>query len=784
MLLKSEFTSMHRYLRAHVSRFDVILAVCALFTISARTAFAQDFQLSSAEVADSAALARSIPRLAAEVLAAYRDTNRLRFLDNRFRLEALSGKFRDAAVTLSQARVLRDSRGPSVAERAAHVQYEIYVRARNLADSSGRPFAETFPQVFRERFATLDDRTAAVVGRRMRVSAATAANDLRWATPNQAGKTTVSLDDALSLLRVYHAVAAYQAFGRISPALVTEDERRRYDLETNVAVKTPDGATLCAVVARPKPKGQRKLPALVQFTIYADSIVAMRETMRVAANGYAGVMGYTRGKGCSTDRIVAYVNDGADAAALVDWIAAQPWSDGRVGMYGGSYSGFTAWATTKRMPKALKAIMVGAPAGPGIDVPMERNVVWNFIYPWPFYTMNNRWLDDATYDDDARWRRLNQDWYRSGRPYRELEKIDGTPNPEFAEWLAHPTVDAYWQATIPQGREYAAINIPVLQTAGYFFGGPGAAVYYFLEHYKHNPRAEHYLVIGPYDHRQAQSGVVTVLGDTATFFAGYTTDPVAHVDLVADLRYQWFDYALKGGPRPAMLKDRVNYQVPGANVWKSARSIAAMSNGRVRLYLNPARSDAGHRFTLTPAPAAPNASITHTVNFADRSDVDARPVGGLLDTAIDTSNAIVLVSERFKEAMDISGLLSGSLELVANKKDFDFSITLYELMADGRYFQLPPYITRASHVESLTERRLLTPGKVERLKFASGLRMMVRRVSAGSRIVMVLSVIKNQQQQINYGTGKDVNDESISDAGEPLVMRWSSASYIDVPIRR
>jgi len=70
---------------------------------------------------------------------------------------------------------------------------------------------------------------------------------------------------------------------------------------------------------------------------------------------------------------------------------------------------------------------------------------------------------------------------------------------------------------IPQGREYANITIPVLQTAGYFFGGPGAAVWYLLEHYRHNPRAQHYLFIGPYDHLQAQRGVVTALGDTATF---------------------------------------------------------------------------------------------------------------------------------------------------------------------------------------------------------------------------------------------------------------------------
>jgi putative CocE/NonD family hydrolase len=212
----------------------------------------------------------------------------------------------------------------------------------------------------------------------------------------------------------------------------------------------------------------------------------MRDALLTASRGYAGVTGHTRGKACSSDKTVPYAYDGADATALINWIAAQPWSDGRVGMYGGSYSGFTTWAT-KYMPKPLKAIMVGAPVAPGIDVPMEGNIVWNFIYPWPFYTTNNRWLDNATYFDNARWSALNEKYYRTGAAYRDLAKLDGTPNPVFAEWIRHPSVDAYWSATIPRGKEYASINIPVLQTAGYFAGGPGGAIYYFQQHYKYNP---------------------------------------------------------------------------------------------------------------------------------------------------------------------------------------------------------------------------------------------------------------------------------------------------------
>jgi putative CocE/NonD family hydrolase len=335
---------------------------------------------------------------------------------------------------------------------------------------------------------------------------------------------------------------------------------------------------------------------------------------------------------------------------------------------------------------------------------------------------------------------------------------------------------------IPQGTEYANIRIPVLQTAGYFFGGPGAAVYYFLQHTRHNPGAEHYLLIGPYDHVQAQRGVVTALGDTATYFAGYEIDPVARIDIVADLRYQWFDYALRGGSRPAPLAGRVNYQVMGANRWRHAPDIAAMADGRLRLYLSASRS--GGRHTLSATPGAEGTAITHTVNLADRSDVDRRPVGGLMDTVIDTSDAVTLMSEPLGEPIEVSGLLSGHLEVIANKRDFDFRITPYELTSAGQYVQLAPFTSRASSVTSLQERRLLTPGEVEPLDFESAVRMISRRLDAGSRLVIVLSIVKSPGQQINYGTGGDVSDESIDDAGDPVSLRWLRNSYVELPTRR
>ena len=85
---------------------------------------------------------------------------------------------------------------------------------------------------------------------------------------------------------------------------------------------------------------------------------------------------------------------------------------------------------------------------------------------------------------------------------------------------------------------------------------------------------------------------------------------------------------------------------------------------------------------------------------------------------------------------------------------------------------------------SLQERDLLTPGELEQLDFESAVRMISRRLGAGSRLVIVLSIVKNRGQQINYGTGGDVSAESIDDAGDPLSIRWLRGSFIEFPTRR
>jgi uncharacterized protein len=742
-------------------------------------ASAQQLGFPAVAVTDTGALSAAMPALARAVIAVYRQNDRLEHLDNLFRLQMVAGRYADADTTLESLRALRRQKSTSPQAGATDVQYQILARAQAARSRDGVPFDEAFRRAFRDIVGAMDDRTAALVIRGLTGYQPSMGQDVREALQLRKNRNAISLADALRLVRAYQIEQGYHAFMPLTAALIAEDDARRYFIDTDIAVRTSDGATVCAAfVVRPR-RTSGRLPALLEFSIYHP---LLSEARRSASNGYAGIEGQTRGKGCSPDAPVPYEHDGADAAALIDWIAGQPWSDGRVGMYSGSYNGFTQWAAAKHMPKALKALMPSAPVAPGIDVPMEDNVFWTFVYPWTFYTTDGKDNDNATYNDQVRWNRMTRAWYAGGRAYRDLDKIDGTPNPIFDRWLEHPSYDAYWQAMIPYREDFARINIPVLATGGYYFGGPGAAIYYFAQHYKYNSRADHYLLIGPYDHFMGQTGPITRLGDPVTSLNGYALDQAALID-IGELRYQWFDYVFKGAPKPALLQDKVNYEVMGANVWKHAPSFAAMAGHMVRFRLSATRSGDAYRLAGGPAPVS-DSSILQIIDLADRRDADrVSPGGGIADTAIDTWNGVEYVSDPFTTPTEISGLFSGRLDFIANTRDFDFQIQLFELTAAGTYIQLAPFWTRASYNGDAEHRRLLAPGKRQTLVIQSG-RLMSRLVQPGSRLVAVLSIIKNAGQQINYGTGKDVSDETIADARTPLEIRWFADSYIDVPVGR
>lgn len=541
-----------------------------------------------------------------------------------------------------------------------------------------------------------------------------------------------------------------------------------YIVEDSLLIKTSDGARISALVVRKK--GEKKpLPVIFQFTIYARK-TDINKAKLVADKGYIGVIAYTRGKKNSPDELIPYEHDGDDVYEVIDWISKQEWCNGNVGMYGGSYNGFTQWASTKRLHPALKTIVPSAASVPGFDSTMMNNVVMNFPFPWTYYVSNNKLLDNEDYNNRKQWNELEEKWFATGNSYRSLDSLLGRPkNKIFNKWLDHPAYDSYWQGMIPNKEQFSKIDIPILTTTGYYDGGQIGALQYMRELDRHNDNANQYLIIGPYGHIGSQ-------GSPDSVYNGYKIDPVANIS-ITNIIFQWFDYILKNKEKPAFLQDRINYQVMGSNTWKQAGSLAKLSKDSLTFYLD--NSD-GH--TLSPKKKSKTAFTRMVVDFADRNTMNNYYYASrIFWEGLNAGGGIMYKTASLSKEVEFTGCFSGQMSVSVNKRDMDYSAVLFEEMPDGRFFYLTYFMGRASYAKDNTNRQLLTPGKKTVLPFSNSY-FTSRKLSKGSKLVLLVNVNKSSFEQINYGTGKDVNEETIKDAGDPLIIRWYNDSFIKIPV--
>lgn len=556
----------------------------------------------------------------------------------------------------------------------------------------------------------------------------------------------------------------------------SQDATQSQYIIEDALIKTRNKGEISVLIVRPlaeKDGAQAAKPVILQYTIYVrDQGRDLITAKEIADRGYVSVVAYSRGKRFSSNEIFPYEHDATDAHDVIDWISKQAWCDGQVGMFGGSYNGFTQWAATKSLHPALKTIVPYVAAGPGMGWPMENNIFINPNYSWSFFVGNNKSLDHDTYANKQRFRDLQNRWWNSGAAYKEMDKLDGHPNKWFQKWIQHPSYDKYWQNLVPYQQEFSQIDIPVLSIDGYYNDSQVSGLHFLREHYKYRPDAQHYLIIGPYSHFGAQRGGERVV-------SGYTVDEDALID-TKEITFKWLDYILLDGPKPTILQGKINYQVMGLNQWRSADSIAGMSNTRLKLYLSDEK--AGEFYSLSRDLPEEPGHLHQEVDLADRdawtNDNYPDPI---IKDEIDQSTGLNLVSEPFEEPTLISGSFAGEIHARINKKDFDLGVTLYEVTPDNQYFHLSYFVGRASFAKDRTTRTLLTPGKIETIPF-SNTRLICKRIRKGSRLLVHLNVNKNPFSQLNYGTGKDVSEETINDAGAPLKVDWYNSSFVEIPI--
>jgi predicted acyl esterase len=381
---------------------------------------------------------------------------------------------------------------------------------------------------------------------------------------------------------------------------------------------------------------------------------------------------------------------------------------------------------------------------------------------------------EADVDPDATWQALDALWYGGDHPYRDVAQVLlGKPSRLVRSWLAHPSHDRYWRKFLPAPEQFAQIDIPVLTIAGYY-GAEAGALYFHQEHRRNRPEADTTLLVGPYDMSSIRLG-------TAATLRGYTLDTVAQVDL-PELRYQWLDHVFKGTPKPALLQDRVNYQVMGANVWRHVPSLDSTGSGSLRLYLDTRRRDGPHR--LLPSPAKGGGRTRLSVDLTDRRDASILWPEPLRVKQLPARNSIMFVSDPLPQDTEIDGSLRGEFDITPSRQDVDLNVSLYERTASGDHLLLfEPYDFRASYAGHRTYRRLLRAGERQPLAFTTE-RMTARRLAAGSRLVLLIGINKRPDRQINFGSGKDVNSETIADAQGPMRVRWHARSHVEIQARR
>src|SRR3984885_10724265 len=329
------------------------------------------------------------------------------------------------------------------------------------------------------------------------------------------------------------AVLAAAAPPEIDSASVT--------FQWGVKIPLRDGVRLSATVYTP---AQQKAPAPCIFTLTPYIAQSYHDRgMYFAAHGYPFLTIDVRGRGNSEGVYHPLIQEAKDGYDVVEWLAKQPYFNGKISMWGGSYAGYDQWATAKEFPPHLATIVPVASPAAGVDFPARNNIFSPYDMQWLTFTSGHTG-QDRLFGNDAYWVWSFRRWIESGTAYRKIDAFFGNPSPIFQEWVAHPDLDGHWDAYNPSSEQYAKLQLPILTITGmYDDDQPGALAHYsrYMQVASPAARARHFLVIGPWDH----PGTRTPKAE----FLGLQFGPASLLDL-PQLHLDWNRYTLDGGAKP------------------------------------------------------------------------------------------------------------------------------------------------------------------------------------------------------------------------------------------
>jgi uncharacterized protein len=569
-----------------------------------------------------------------------------------------------------------------------------------------------------------------------------------------------------------------------------------YDLQWGVKIPMRDNVELNATLYLPKTAdgSPPKTPVIFTLTPYISDTYHDRAAY-FASHGYAFALVDVRGRGNSAGEFEPFANEPCDGHDVVEWLAKQPFCDGKGAMWGGSYAGFDQWATAKEFPPHLVTIVPAAAAHPGLDYPSYNNIGMTYDVQW-FTLTNGRAAQGNLFADSKFWRTKFLDAYKKHVVFKDLDSFIGNPSKNFQRILQHPMVDAYYDAMLPTRDQFQKLGLPILTITGQYDGDELGALTFYRDHMANastEARAKHFLVIGPWDHAGTRAPTDEV--------AGVKFGRAAIVDL-NDLHRQWYDWTMKAGPKPPFLRSQVAYYLlaPGnsgaSGEWKYADDFAALIANPKTFYLASKNSDANGVFRsgalteMRPTDGTDkftyNPLDTHRGEFVE--GVNPREKTAAIDQTFALSiggDGLVYHTEPLANETPLIGCPEVTLWLSIDTPDVDLECDLYEVQPDGTTIALWSTPRRLRYRESLREAKLVKPGEILKCDFNPGL-FVARRLMKGSRLRLIVTAVNSISWQKNYCSGGVVADETAKDARTCHVQVYHDAEHastIQLPLR-
>lgn len=370
----------------------------------------------------------------------------------------------------------------------------------------------------------------------------------------------------------------------------------------------------------------------------------------------------------SADAAVAGYDRGLDGYDCVEWIARQPWCNGKVGTWGSSALGAIQWQTARHQPPHLVCCTVQVR---GIATRYEQ------------------------YYCGGAWRREHvQSMALLGLV--DLENV-----------LAHPAKDALWQAAEAASDYTADIRVPVLVVGGWYDHFPMDVLDAFeglRTRGAADLRSRHKLVMGPWTHSgvgQSVQGVFTYPDATG----------------IQDTTLQFWDAALRGVANGWEAKPPVSYYQMGENRWLFADSWTGLVRQERSLYLHPGgllqpfappAGAAPESFRYDPADPTPALGGSRFNPFNPLLLEGPQDLGQVIEPRADVR---VYSTPLLDQDLVLNGSLALDLWVASDRTDTDFSVRLTDVQPDGRSIILTQGIRRLRFRESLTREVLAVPGQ-------------------------------------------------------------------------